>query len=137
MYNNILVPVAFGENKDTRIRTALEIAQGLSAPEARITFLHVMEEMPGYVQTYLPADYSAQARSALEAEIEAIAKDVPNASGRVVNGHSARTILDWAEANDVDLIVVASHRPGMQDLLLGSTAGQIVRHAQCAVHVLR
>lgn len=137
MYENILVPVAFGEHRDTKIPAALKIAQGLAAPGARITILHVMEEMPGYVQTYLPADYSAQARTALEVEIEEIARGVPNATGLIVSGHSARTILDWAEANGVDLIVVASHRPGMQDLLLGSTAGQVVRHAQCAVHVLR
>jgi len=25
----------------------------------------------------------------------------------------------------------------MQDLLLGSTAAQVVRHAKCAVHVVR
>jgi nucleotide-binding universal stress UspA family protein len=33
--------------------------------------------------------------------------------------------------------VIASHRPGMADLLIGSTAAQVVRHAPCAVHVLR
>ena len=63
--------------------------------------------------------------------------EMPNAKGVVVDGHSGRTILDWAGDNDVSCIVIASHRPGMQNLLLGSTATQVVRHAKCAVHVIR
>ena len=55
----------------------------------------------------------------------------------MIEGHSGRSILDWAEENGPDLIIIASHRPGMQDLLLGSTASQVVRHARCAVHVVR
>ncbi|WP_323766910.1 universal stress protein [Antarctobacter sp.] len=137
MYKNILVPVAFGENSDDRIRAATAVAQKLAAEGARITFMHVLEQVPGYVTNYLPADYSAQARLAIEGELNDIASVVPGGVGLVVSGHSGRTILDWAADNPVDLIVIASHRPGMQDLLLGSTAAQVVRHAHCAVHVLR
>ncbi len=60
-----------------------------------------------------------------------------NGSGVLVEGHSGTTILEWAEANGVDCIVVASHRPGLTDYLLGSTAGRVVRHAACSVHVVR
>ena len=38
---------------------------------------------------------------------------------------------------DTDCVVIASHRPGLQDYLLGSTAARVVRHAACSVHVLR
>ena len=55
----------------------------------------------------------------------------------VVDGHSARTILDYAEEHGVDCIVMASHRPDITDYFLGSTAARVVRHAACAVHVLR
>ena len=70
-------------------------------------------------------------------ELDAMAAKFGQAKGLVVEGHSGRTILDFAEDNGIDLIVVASHRPGMGDMLLGSTATQVVRHANCAVHVLR
>ena len=56
---------------------------------------------------------------------------------KVVEGHAGRSIVDYAEKNGVDLIVIASHRPGLQDFFLGSTAARVVRHAQCCVHVLR
>lgn len=137
MYSNILVPVAFDDGSAEKIRGATMVAQALAAEGAKITFLHVMEQVPGYVANYLPADYTAQARSGIEKEVASIAAKVTGAQGLVVSGHSGRTILDWAEDNGVDLIVIASHRPGMQDLLLGSTAAQVVRHAACAVHVLR
>ena len=55
----------------------------------------------------------------------------------VIVGHSANGILDYAEKNEIDCIIVASHRPGYQDYFLGSTAARVVRHATCAVHVLR
>ncbi|MEL6681913.1 MAG: universal stress protein [Pseudomonadota bacterium] len=62
---------------------------------------------------------------------------VTDATTTVVDGHSAPTILEFSENNANDLIIVASHQPGMQDYLLGSTAAKVVRHAKCAVHVLR
>lgn len=137
MYTNILVPVAFDEGSDEKTKAAIAIAEALSGEGARVTLLHVMEQVPGYAVNYMPADYLAQSRAAVESELKEMADKLPYANGVLVSGHSARTILDWAEENAADLIIIASHRPGMQDLLLGSTASHVVRHAQCAVHVLR
>lgn len=137
MYANILVPIAFDEGGDQKIQAALALAGRLASEGAKITLMHVMEKVPGYAVSYLPADFTAQSRLAIEGELSDLAAGVPGGEGLVIEGHSGRTILDWAEAHNVDLIVIASHRPGMQDLLLGSTATQVVRHARCAVHVMR
>jgi nucleotide-binding universal stress UspA family protein len=96
-----------------------------------------MERVPPYAVSYLPSDYLALTRDSIQADLDKLAAEVSNGAGVVITGHSGRSILDWAEDNPVDLIVIASHRPGMQDLLLGSTAAKVVRHAQCAVHVIR
>ena len=61
----------------------------------------------------------------------------PNAEARVVMGHAGRTIVEFAKEHEVDLIVMNSHRPGIGDYFLGSTAARVVRHAQCSVHVIR
>ncbi|MEO3480182.1 universal stress protein [Phaeobacter sp. CAU 1743] len=135
MYHNILVPISFDPDRD--VSAPLKLARLLATPEAKITLLHVVEQIPSYAITYMPADYMAEARAALESELSALADTLPNAKGMVIEGHSGRSILDWAEQNNPDLIIIASHRPGMQDLLLGSTAAQVVRHAGCAVHVVR
>ncbi|MCR8550734.1 universal stress protein [Salipiger sp. P9] len=135
MYKNILVPIAF--DSDAKAEAAMAVARTLAAEDANITLLHVMEHIPGYAISYMPPDYLAQSQVAIQSELDAMAAKLGHATGLVVEGHSGRTILDWAEENGVDLIVIASHRPGMGDLLMGSTATQVVRHAKCAVHVLR
>ncbi len=56
---------------------------------------------------------------------------------KIIEGHSARTIIDYADTNKVDCIVIGSHRPDLRDYFLGSTASRVVRHAKCAVHVYR
>ncbi|CUH67302.1 Universal stress protein F [Thalassovita gelatinovora] len=135
MYENVLVPVSFEENRDSI--GALEIAGAIRSDTGKITLLHVMEEVPGYALTYIPADFHDSAQLSIAEELTKIAGDIENINVRVVDGHSGRTIVDYAEENGIDCIVIASHRPGMQNLLLGSTATQVVRHAKCAVHVLR
>ncbi len=135
MYSNILVPVSFDTERDSV--GAIDVARTLSADGAKITLIHVMEHIPGYAISYMPTEYLAESRTAIETELAELGATLPNAQAVVIEGHSGRTILDWADENKSDLIVIASHQPGMQDLLLGSTASQVVRHAGCAVHVLR
>ncbi|MEX0277701.1 MAG: universal stress protein [Ruegeria sp.] len=135
MYHNILVPISFDAERDTS--GPLKLAQLLSTSDAKVTLLHVVEHIPDYAISYMPTEYMSEARKAIKVELDTLAAKVPNAKGVLVEGHSGRTILDWAEVNKPDLIIMASHRPGMQDLLLGSTATHVVRHAKCAVHVVR
>jgi universal stress protein F len=135
MYKNILIPVAFDEDHDAA--ETLDLARKLAAPGAKFTLLHVVEHIPGYAISYIPAEFLSETRIAIQVELDKLAAKLDNATGVLIEGHSGRGILDWAEANSPDLIIVASHRPGMQDLLLGSTASMIVRHATCSVHVTR
>lgn len=135
MYKNILVAVALDHDRDSA--EALNIAKALGEADAKITALHVMEEVPSYVAQYLP---EGQLEGNVH-ELEARLKDELKAHGgievAVVEGHAGHTIVDWASHHDIDCIVVASHRPGFQDYFLGSTAARVVRHAPCAVHVHR
>jgi len=135
MYHNILVPISFDSERD--VSGPVKLAKLLATSDAKITLLHVVEHIPGYAISYMPADYLVEARKAVREELDGLAATLPGAEGVVIEGHSGRSILDWAEVNKPDLIIIASHRPGMQDLLLGSTASQVVRHAACAVHVVR
>ena len=135
MYKNILVPVSF--EADRNAQGAMEIARALCADGGIITCFHVIEQLPGYAAEYLPEGYLEATKAEVTAGLKALVEGVPNATTLVVDGHSSRTILNHADNNDIDLIIIASHQPGMQDYLLGSTAAKVVRHARCAVHVLR
>lgn len=135
MYKHILVTVGFDTEHDAE--QSLRVAKVLADENTRTTVLHVKEAIPGYVVTYMPEDYDIGVRKELMAKLKGLASQLNNGVGVLVDGHSGRTIVDWAEVNDVDCIIIASHRPGLQDYLLGSTAARVVRHAQCAVHVIR
>ncbi|MCR9109887.1 universal stress protein [Marivita sp. XM-24bin2] len=135
MYSNILVPIAL-DNEDDRTPQALNIAKTLAADGATITLLHVVEAVPSYAISYISSDILDATRKGIESEMARLAAE-NGANSVVIEGHAGRSILDYAEEQGNDLIVIASHRPGMQTLLLGSTATHVVRHALCSVHVLR
>ena len=135
MYNNIVIPVAFGGDRD--VDGAMKVAQRLASDGASITFLHVLEVIPVYAADYVPAQAVAQGRDAVRTALREQAAKLPGAKMAIVDGPAGRSITDWADENHADCIVIASHQPVMSDILLGSTASWVVRHANCAVHVLR
>jgi nucleotide-binding universal stress UspA family protein len=100
--------------------------------------LNVVEEIPNWAAVELPAGLLEKSRESSQSELEAIA----TATGmkmevEVRTGHSYNTILEVAEEKNADLIIIASHRPGLRDYFLGSTAAKVVRHANCSVLVVR
>ena len=135
MYENILVAVALDHSPHAN--DALRVARALASEDAKITALHVIEEMPSYVANQVPAELLADRKPTAEAELNAELGGVSDVKPIVVYGHAGRTIVSFADDQGVDCIVIASHMPGLQDYFLGSTAQRVVRHAHCAVHVLR
>lgn len=134
MYQNILVPIT--QDHAATIAGSMAAARALLSEGGRITLLTVLAEIPSYVSHYLPQDQLQRNLVDVRAELEAEFAG-QGAAIEVRAGHAAQTILDLAREGGHDCIIIASHRPGMQDYFLGSTAARVVRHAQCAVHVLR
>lgn len=134
MYDNIIVPMALDHGFGA---TALKLAQKLLNEGGKITALHVYEQPSGTVNAFLDEDIVRQAFKKAEDKLLSRMAGVPNAQAIVVKGHSGRTIIDFAADSGADCIIVGSHKPGLIDYLLGSTAARVVRHAPCAVHVLR
>ena len=134
MYRKILVPMALDHGISPK---TLEVARVLSSDGAEIVALHVYEAPQGAVKAYLDDEVVKagfeHARDRLHEKIAGLGGVTP----ALVKGHSARTIIDYANQNAVDCIVIGSHKPGLSDFFLGSTAARVVRHAPCAVHVHR
>lgn len=135
MYKHILLPVEL--DTDVDLSDACAKAQALLSEDGRMTLLHVVQPIPAYVETQLPPELPAQTIQTAKSELAALA-DKHGASGStVLIGPIGRSIVDWADENAAECIVMASHQPAISDLLLGSTAAWVVRHAHCAVLVLR
>jgi len=135
MYTNIIVPVALDHGHDPT--EAIGIAKALMAEGGKITLLSVVEPVASYVATYIPEGQLEKNRQEILDNLESDAGGDDSIDTRVITGHPGSAIVDYAKENDVDLIVIASHKPGLQDFFLGSTAARVVRYSKCAVHVLR
>ena len=136
MYKNILVPVVFDHG--AKAKEAIKIAQVLKERNGKISLLYVIEPIPDFIEGLLPKGTSENRRHEAEKLLAGMARDfAKEADCHVLKGHPGRSILRQAEDNDVDCIVIASHKPGLEDYLLGSTAARVVRHAKCAVHIVR
>ncbi|MEE9427489.1 MAG: universal stress protein [Paracoccaceae bacterium] len=135
MYKHILVPIALDHRPNTTI--ALKTARFLKAEGGKITAVHAIEPIPNYAAHAVPDELREVGRKEAQAALVAELGGVKDVSAELINGSAGRAITDFAQANGVDCIVVASHQPGIQDYFLGSTAARVVRHAKCAVHVVR
>jgi len=136
MFKTILVPIDMAHVAEGKAN--IDIAAQYANSGAKVILLNVVEEIPGWAAAELPADLLENSREQIKTEL----KGIVNSSGmkmdvEVRNGRSYKTILDVAREKQVDLIIIASHRPGLQDYFLGSTAAKVVRHAECSVLVIR
>ena len=134
MYQNILVPMALDHGISPH---TLAVAQALLADGGRITALHVYEAPQGSVNAYLDPGVVKDAFEAARKKLTDKTAGLPDVGTEIVMGHTYRSIIDYAASHQTDCIVIGSHKPGLSDYFLGSTAARVVRHAPCAVHVHR
>lgn len=135
MYQNILVPVVLEDDHDHE--ASFKVARRLANNDANFTILHARDPIPAYAASEIPHDLLAATQKKVQEALQNVAAAMPEAKPVLATGHAGRAILDYADAHDIDCIVIASHQPGLQNLLLGSTANRVVHHARCAVHVIR
>lgn len=134
MYEKILVPMALDHGIGA---AALDVAHKLLSDGGTIIAMHVHEAPQGSVSAYLDEEIVQAAFDRSKAKLDDRVKDLSNVTALTVKGHSGQSIITAAKDQAVDCIVIGSHKPGLIDYLLGSTAARVVRHAPCAVHVMR
>jgi nucleotide-binding universal stress UspA family protein len=134
----ILAPTDFSECSAQAVACAYEFAQTFGA---ELVLLHVIEDLPPYIG-FIPPEGAAMLLKDLErrACVE-LTEVLPGAkaaevkvSRRVVVGPPPDEIVRFAVAEQVDLIVIATHgRTGFSHLFMGSVAERVLRTAPCPV----
>jgi nucleotide-binding universal stress UspA family protein len=140
-FKRLLCPVDFSRPSIAALRFALSLAQ---ESDARLTALHVLAE-PGAGEPFEPFDTpeyrlrcEEDARQQLDALISTEARAYCEPITSLVWGKPYKKILEAAEREEADAIVMGVHGHNVVELMLfGSTTNQIVRHASCAVVTLR
>ena len=141
MGKHLLVPLDGSEQADEALAYAYE-----EFPDATVTLLHVINPArAGYgAQAGLPSfseEWYDEAEAAAEELLAAAREEIPETTTvetATEVGQPARTIVDYADDNDIDEIVIGSHgRRGISRVLLGSVAENVARRADVPVTVAR
>lgn len=144
MFKRILVPLDGSVRAERAIPIAARIAR---AYQGKVVLVRVVEDIPKYGM-YLPqypfsvrqefeADMMAEATSYLEAMTQGSDLVGITTETKALSGLAASTILDMAELQASDLIILCSRgRTGVTRWVLGSVAQKVVRQSPVPVLVL-
>lgn len=141
MYKKILLAVDLNEESSWRkaLPTAVALSRGFGAA---LHLLTVVPRVPANVLSqYFPEGFERETVRKAEAELKALCeREIPKEIApvaRTTYGNVYDEILRVATEIDADLIVMASHRPELNDYLLGPNAARVVRHSDRSVLVVR
>jgi nucleotide-binding universal stress UspA family protein len=140
MFKSIVVPIDIAQPSSWTLALpeAIELARASGGSIAVITVVRdiraVLEGMHFPFQVEIMMSKSAETL----AQIVARYRD----SGVVLEeevrfGSIGQEILAAARERRAELILMASHQPGLRDYLIGPNAAHVAHHAHCSVLVLR
>jgi nucleotide-binding universal stress UspA family protein len=137
MFKHVLVALDGSEYSQTALPTAIEVTRKFGAD---LFVLHVAEHDRGRSVVYseeTPAEATQFVGKAVK-----VARDAGVAAKGELRdvgaGHVAKAIVETAQANDIDLIVMGSRGlSDIQGLLLGSVTHKVMQLAHVSVLVAR
>lgn len=142
MFKKILVPYDHSALSKKALDTALMLAKQDEQIE-----LDVITVVPVNIPTtYYEAlnveshhDEMMEAAQKIMDDIQTKLTGLPNKSKtEVLDGNPAEVIIEFAEKNDVDLIVMGSRGlSGLKELFLGSVSHYVVQKASCPVFIIK
>jgi len=130
MYETVLLPTDGSEGTRAAVDHAVDIARRY---DAALHVIYVIDARFGIAhETTAKAvfeELEQQGEDAIDAVLtQAQAASVEHIEGVVARGDPHRAILDYAEEEGIDLVVMGTHgRTGLDHYLLGSVTEKVVR----------
>jgi nucleotide-binding universal stress UspA family protein len=136
-YRKILLATDGSENAKSAACSGLEIARNTGAKVYAVYVAGI-----SCCSSLMPESYDweiGKEGSEAVAEIEEMGREVGVSVNTVLlQGYPAQEILNFAEKNEIDLIVMGTHgNTGIDRFLLGGVTEKVVRHANVEVLVVR
>jgi nucleotide-binding universal stress UspA family protein len=135
MYYDILVPTDGSESATEAARNAIELATQFDATIHALYVIDIGAMWPDAYEGNVLNDLETRGKKAV-ARVREQAEEagVSVTDDVVTGGHPHRVILDYADENDIDCIVMGTHgRRGLDRYLLGSVTERVVRLADVPV----
>lgn len=142
MLNNvkkILVPVDFSDNSKKVFEAAVNVAGKFGAELVCVFIVQSFEDYSGFFVPHMPiAQFQEEMQASAEKRMAEFMEDnVPTglaASSRVIVGDVGEEIVGLAAQEKIDMIIMGTHGyKGLERVLFGSVAEQVVKTAPCPV----
>jgi nucleotide-binding universal stress UspA family protein len=139
----ILFPIDFAAHFETLVPWVSTFAEKF---EATVYVLFVAQDLSNFTSFYVPhgniESFQQEAVESARKKMAAVAqqsfKKFPRLETRVELGPPATKILEVAEKEKVDLIIMGAHgRKGLDRAIFGSVAAKVVKGAPCPVMTIR
>lgn len=146
LFKKILAPTDFSENAAVAVRLAATVA---AENAAELHVIHVVGNSPlrhavregllSSEDTHETVTQKVQdaADEKLAGEITRISPGHELTAAVTLFGEPFREVVEYAEKHGIDLIVMGRRGETLADLVLGSTAERVIRHAPCPVLITR
>jgi nucleotide-binding universal stress UspA family protein len=140
---SILFPTDFSEGSAQALQYAVDMSQKYGA---KLYLIHVIYDIAKASGWYVPhvsvdqmyKDIVEGAKKELEKFGVEELSSLKNLERSVVMGVPHEEIINFVKKNKIDLIIMGTHgRKGIDRILFGSTASQVVRFAPCPVLTVR
>jgi len=137
MFNHIMVPVDL-VHKDKQKKALAVAGEMAKLHGAKVHVVSVGGDLPGSLG-HNPEEFGAL--------LDDFAKTLKQDYGADVEAHpitandpsvdTTRKLMQAMEDIGADLVIMASHHPGMLEHIFSSHGGYIAQHAKCSVFVVR
>ncbi len=148
MYKKILIATDGSELAGHAVQHGLQLAKSVGSP---VVFVTVSENWPALqmasdiergkldaIQVYEDAAADSAREVLASAAALAASMDVDSEGRHVKDSKPAKGIMDTAELEECDLIIMASHgHRGLQKMLVGSQTAEVIALSKLPVLILR
>jgi nucleotide-binding universal stress UspA family protein len=137
---NIIVGLDRSDVSKVVLAEAITFAQKFQGVLHVVRAVPVPVEMPLEALSIDPEALPARLIDHAQRDVERLVEGTPkellgSVEARV--GVPWQVLVDAAKEKDAALLIVGTHRYGVIDRLLGTTAARVANHAPCSVHLVR
>lgn len=135
----ILVPVDFSDNSQKIFKTAVNVAKKFGAELICIYVVQDFTDYDGFAIEHMPMmqfhdEMQASAKKKMAEFMRENSRHDLACSSIVLAGDVGEEIVSFAAKEKIDLIVIGTHGyKGLDRILFGSVAAQVVKTAACPV----
>ena len=140
---SILFPTDFSEGSAQALQYAVDMAKRYGAKLHVVHVIYDITKATGWYVPHVSTDKMYQEiQEGAKKELDRFAvkelAEVKDVERTVITGVPHEEVINFAKKHKIDLIIMGTHgRKGIDRILFGSTAAQIVRFAPCPVLTVR